>query len=112
MKKVLLLGVPLSLATTLPANERRHLHVPPIQADPIFEQNVDVAARDATQLNDVAIPRIENAHMTVDYDTYVWIRISRDQPFLGYVSSVFEGGAPGSMPFEIFTPRLAGTTTR
>jgi hypothetical protein len=78
-------------------------------AEPIFEQTVDVAAKDVIQLNDVAIPRAENGHMTVDYDTYVWLRISCDQPFLAYASSVFEGGAPGSMPFEVFAPRLAVT---
>lgn len=78
--------------------------------DPIFSQTVTVAAKDVIQLNDVAIPRIENGHMTVDFDVYVWIRIHCDQPFLAYASSIFEGGATGSMPFEVFTPRLAAET--
>lgn len=78
--------------------------------DPIFSQTVTVAAKDVIQLNDVPIPRIENGHMTVDFDVYVWIRIHCDQPFLAYASSIFEGGATGSMPFEVFTPRLAAET--
>ena len=52
---------------------------------------------------------IMKASLGIDYDTYVWLRISCDQPFLAYASSVFEGGAPGSMPFEVFAPRLAVT---
>ncbi len=80
------------------------------KAEPIHEQTVKVGARDVTQVNNVPIPRTENGHITVDYDTYVWIRVTCNQPFLAYVSSVFEGEASGSMPFEVFTPRLAGPT--
>lgn len=79
-------------------------------ADPIFEQSVSVAAKDVVQVNNVAIPRIENGHTTVDFDVYVWVRVTCDQPFLAYVSSIFEGGAPGSMPFEVFFPRLGVQT--
>ncbi len=78
--------------------------------EPIFELAVKVGAKDVKQVNSVPIPRTENGHVTVDYDTYVWIRITCDQPFLAYVSSVFEGGAQGSMPFEVFTPRIEGAT--
>jgi hypothetical protein len=35
-----------------------------------------------------------------------WVEVTSTQPYLSYVSSIFENGQPGSQPFEIFPSRL------
>ncbi len=79
--------------------------------EPVWSENVVVDARSVRQVNDVQIPRTIN-----DYDVNrkigsmsVWLTITSDQPYLGYVSSVFEGGEPGSLPFQVFPLRGAET---
>ena len=70
-----------------------------------------VDPRSVFQLNDVPIPRTlteigDNRRLG---SMSVWLTITSDQPYLGYVSSVFEGGEPGSLPFQVFPLRGAET---
>lgn len=77
--------------------------------DPVWSSTVTVDARSVHQVNDIPIPRTltepgENRHLG---SMSVWLTITSDQPYLGYVSSVFEGGEPGSLPFQVFPLRGA-----
>lgn len=76
----------------------------------LYETTVSVAARDVIQLNRLPIPVISDNTTINGYDVSVWIRIVGTQPYLAYASSVFEEGVSGSMPFEVFPPRLLPIT--
>ena len=75
---------------------------------PLWQENVTLAPKEVRQLNAVPIPVVRNVATSGGAsDVFVWITIRSTQPYLAYVTSVFEDGAPGSMPFEVFPPRLA-----
>lgn len=69
-------------------------------ATPILEQEVSVAPRDVVQLNRLAIP-LDEAGGPDRNTPLVWVEVTANQPFLSYVSTVFDDGAPGSLPFEV-----------
>jgi hypothetical protein len=75
-------------------------------AEHLYETTVSVAPWDVIQLNRLPIPVVSNNTTINGYDVSVWIRIVGTQPYLAYASSVFEDGVSGSMPFEVFPPRL------
>ena len=76
--------------------------------DPLYQQTVTLAPKEVRQLNKVPIPVVRNLTTENGYfDVSVWVTISAPQPFIAYVSSVFEGGVSGSIPMEVFAPRLA-----
>lgn len=79
-------------------------------SQPLYQDSVTLAPKEVRQLNAVPIPVVTTTATRSGYDVFVWITISATQPFLAYVSSIFEGGAPGSMPFEVFPPRLAASS--
>jgi len=67
-----------------------------------------LAGKEVRQLNDVEIPLIDaGKYRDHDSSIRVWVNITADQPFLSYVSSIFENGEPGSLPFEVFPSRLS-----
>ena len=77
-------------------------------ADPLYQQSVTLGPKEVRQLNRVPIPVVRKITTENGYfDVSVWITIRGTQPFLAYVSSVFDGGVSGSMPMEVFAPRLA-----
>lgn len=80
--------------------------------EPVWSENVVVDARSVRQVNDVPIPRtLTDVQVNRQLGSMsVWLTITSDQPYLGYVSSVFEGGEPGSLPFQVFSLRGAETT--
>jgi hypothetical protein len=40
------------------------------------------------------------------YENNAWVEVTSTQPYLSYVTTIFENGQPGSQPFEIFPSRL------
>ena len=75
--------------------------------EPVWTSTVELGARSVTQVNNLQIPRAltepgDNRHLG---SMSVWLTVTSDQPYLGYVSSVFEGGEPGSLPFQVFALR-------
>jgi hypothetical protein len=36
----------------------------------------------------------------------IWITISANQPFLSYVSTIFDNPEPGALPFEVYPSYL------
>ena len=80
--------------------------------EPVWSTTAAVLPRSVTQINNVPIPRdltdpAENRHHG---SMSVWLTVTSDQPYLGYVSSVFEGGEPGSLPFQVFALRGQAAT--
>lgn len=75
-------------------------------SNPVFQETVTLAPKEVRQLNRIPIPVLTDLSMLSGQDVEVWITISGTQPFLAYVSSVFEGGAPDSIPMQVFPPRL------
>ena len=75
-------------------------------SNPVFLETVTLASKEIRQLNRIPIPVLTDLPMKSGDDVVVWITISGTQPFLAYVSSVFEGGAPDSVPMQVFPPRL------
>lgn len=79
--------------------------------DPVWTTAVTVDARRVHQVNNLPIPRTltEPGENHLLGSMSIWLTITSDQPYLGYVSSVFEGGEPGSLPFQVFPLRGAKT---
>ena len=80
--------------------------------EPVWSSTVSVDARSVLQVNNVPIPRSltnpqENRRIG---SMSVWLTVTSDQPYLGYVSSVFEGGESGSLPFQVFALRGQAAT--
>lgn len=75
----------------------------------VWTEHFAVEPRRVRQVNDVQIPRtITDYQVNRELGSMsVWLTITSDQPYLGYVSSVFEGGEPGSLPFQVFPLRGA-----
>ena len=79
---------------------------------PVWSSSVVVGPRSVTQVNNVPIPRTltEPDQNRIHGSMSVWLTVTSDQPYLGYVSSVFEGGEPGSLPFQVFALRGQAAT--
>lgn len=77
-------------------------------SEALLEQTVVVPARDVLQVNrlplDLNAISVVEGSVAADGGVRVWVEISADQPFLAYASTVFDDGAPDSMPFEIYPP--------
>lgn len=67
---------------------------------PVFDQVVSVAPREVVQLNRLDVP-LDKVIAPDGVRALVWVEVTADQPFLSYVSTVFDDGEPGSLPFEV-----------
>ncbi len=71
-----------------------------------FDEKVfELGPRAVAQFNGIqpsSVPRDSGQEV---YSESFWLSVSSDQPFLGYASSIFEGGGPESMPLEVFPLR-------
>ncbi|HEY3350697.1 MAG TPA: hypothetical protein VGM13_13055 [Thermoanaerobaculia bacterium] len=74
---------------------------------PIYEETVTVPLLEVRQLNSVPIPLASYPPDHVGYDERAWLSITSTQPFLAYVSTIFEGGEPGSNAVTILEPKLS-----
>ena len=68
-------------------------------------QTFTLAAKEVRQVNRMILPPLKDLPDNNE-SIRVWITISANQPFLSYVSTVFEDGEAGSMPFEVYPSRL------
>ncbi len=77
---------------------------------PLYESQVSVGAKDVVQINSIAVPTEPSDALLygdgggVGYR--VWITITADQPFLSYVSTIFDDPEPGALPFEVYPSYL------
>ncbi len=69
---------------------------------PISQQSVVVPAKDVIQVNRIPVPTEESTLLAFLYGFRIWITITADQPFLSYVSTVFDNPEPGALPFDVY----------
>jgi hypothetical protein len=71
-----------------------------------YEQTVVVGPKEIIQLNRLPLDLDEVASRTEGGSVApAWVLLSADQPYVAYVSSVFEDPEPGAMPMEVYPPQ-------
>ena len=75
---------------------------------PILEQQVTLGPKQVQQLNRLPVPILVGDNDmkggNAEYELFTWITVEATQPYLAYVSSVFDDPEPGALPFEVFPP--------
>lgn len=69
---------------------------------PLLEISYSIPARQVQQFR-LPIPDFPTG---AAYENMAWVEVTSTQPYLSYVSTIFENGQPGSQPFEVFPSRL------
>lgn len=74
-------------------------------------QTVSVPAKDVVQINSLPLHLDDVAQQPgtgagPGGDTIIWILITADQPFLSYVSTIFDNPEPDAMPMEVYPSHL------
>jgi hypothetical protein len=75
-----------------------------------YQQTVYIPAHDIVQVNSLPLNLDDVAQQpaaTTAGGTIVWILITADQPYLSYVSTIFDDGEPGAMPMEVYPMHLS-----
>ncbi|MDL1949922.1 hypothetical protein FBQ97_08940 [Acidobacteria bacterium ACD] len=80
-----------------------------LELDPrvLVENRYSLGPKEVFQANDLAFPWIPGGESDLDLDQMVWITITADQPFLSYVTTVYDLGTPHDVGFEVYPSRLA-----
>lgn len=75
---------------------------------PLAEQTVIVAAKDVFQINGFPVPTESSSsgELTSVFGSSIWVTISADQPFLSYVSTIFNAAEAGDVPFQVYPSYL------
>lgn len=78
-----------------------------LTATVLAEQTVVVQPKDAVQVNGFPVPT-QSSVSTVTFNggNQVWVTITADQPFLSYVSTVFNAVVLGDLPFQVYPSYL------
>ncbi len=70
---------------------------------PLSRETVVVDAKDVIQINSLPVPTEFDNNLANGFGgNRIWITITADQPFLSYVSTIFDNPEPGAMPFEVY----------
>jgi hypothetical protein len=72
--------------------------------DPVFEIPVVLKPQEVLQLNSIPIPISEELQFD-GFDVRIWLSITSTQPFLAYVTTIFEGGEPGTNAVTVYEAR-------
>lgn len=72
----------------------------------LSEQTFLLSAKEVRQINGFDIPSLPLFGSTIGWDQMVWISITADQPFLSYVTTVYDLGTPHGVGFEVYPSRL------
>lgn len=75
-------------------------------ASPLTEQMVNVEPKDVFQINGFPIPTESSLLISAFYGNQIWVTITADQPFLSYVSTIFNAVEPGDLPFQVYPSYL------
>jgi len=75
---------------------------------PLAEQTVIVAEKDVVQINGFPVPTefSSSGELTSVYGSSIWVTVSADQPFLSYVSTIFNAAEAGDLPFQVYPSYL------
>lgn len=75
---------------------------------PLAEQTVIVESKDVLQVNGFPVPTESSSsgELTSVHGSAIWVTITADQPFLSYVSTIFNAVEPGDLPFQVYPSYL------
>lgn len=72
-------------------------------SDPLFSGEVTVGAKQVVQLNSITVPTEPSNNLRApNGGNRIWITVTADQPFLSYVSTIFDNPEVGALPFQVF----------
>lgn len=78
-----------------------------LSATPLVEQSVIVEPKDVLQVNGFPVPTEASlSTQTFNGGNQIWLAITADQPFLSYVSTIFNAVEPGDLPFQVYPSYL------
>jgi hypothetical protein len=74
-----------------------------VKSTPLYESVVQVGAKEVLQVNSISVPT-ESSNDTFGSPSgdSIWFEVTADQPFLYYVSTVFDDPGPGALPFQVY----------
>lgn len=74
---------------------------------PLYETTRMVGAKRVLQINSIPVPMEDSPEIAgpINGDA-IWFKVTANQPFLFYVSTVFEDPEPGAAAFQVYTPSL------
>jgi hypothetical protein len=72
----------------------------------LAEQTVVVVSKDVFQINGFPVPTEYSNQLTSVYGSSIWVTITADQPFLSYVSTIFNAVELGDLPFQVYPSYL------
>lgn len=73
---------------------------------PLEEQAVTVPPMDVIQINGFPLPTQDSNALRSQFGSAVWVTVTADQPFLSYVSTIFDSVEAIDMPFAVYPSRL------
>ncbi len=74
---------------------------------PLYETTMRVGAKRVFQINGIPVPTEDSAEIAASISgDGIWFKVTADQPFLYYVSTVFDDPDPGAAPFQVYKPTL------
>lgn len=74
---------------------------------PLYETTTRVGAKRVLQINNIFVPTEDSPDISAPISgSAIWFKVTADQPFLYYVSTVFDDAAPEAAPFQVYKPSL------
>lgn len=74
----------------------------------LLTREYNVGPMDVLQVNSLPVPSDDAPDLSDPFGgSRIWIRVTADQPFLYYVSTVFDDPEPGAMPFQVYPGVIA-----
>jgi len=75
---------------------------------PLYSEERIVEPHGVLQVNGIPVPTKSSPELRAANDgSRIWIQVSADQPFLFYVSTIFDEPEPGALPFQVYPGVLA-----
>jgi hypothetical protein len=72
-------------------------------SETLYSREVTVGPKEVLQLNSFPVPTTWDLNLTaVNGGNRIWINVTADQPFLSYVSTVFDDPEAGALPFQVY----------
>ncbi len=77
-------------------------------ATPLYSTEIGVEPKDTVQINSLPVPTEHSSDLTApNSGNRIWVNVTADQPFLSYVSTVFDDPEVGALPFQVYPGSLA-----
>jgi len=74
-----------------------------ISSEPLYSEERVVEPHGVLQVNSIPVPTKSSPELRAANDgSRIWIQVSADQPFLFYVSTIFDEPEAGALPFQVY----------